>query len=136
MIITFVMVEQSSMMPQLSLSGSKIKYILILVKLLFPKLALKSGFGIQLAQKSSTFTLTMVSLLLISFMQIVLQNINLSFFQELVHIIKMHALNMLFRQLWTWQEPSCYMFHFIGLNMALMILHHCHLLSNMLPVLQ
>ena len=75
----------------------------------------------------------MLSLLLMSFMLFVLRNINLRVFQELVLIIKMHMLHMLFRQLCTWQESSCYKFHLIGLNMVLMIWHCDHLLSSMQP---
>ena len=41
------------MMPQLVLFRLKSRYLLMLVKLLWPKLALKSGFGIELVQKSS-----------------------------------------------------------------------------------
>ena len=72
----------------------------------------------------------MVSLLLVSSMQIVLRNINLRF---LVLIIKIPMLRMTSRQSCTWCETSCYMVHFIGMNMALMIWHYGHLLSNMLP---
>ena len=35
--------------------------------------------------------------------------------------MKMLMLNMLFRQLYKWQEPMCYTFHFIGLNIMFMI---------------
>ena len=55
------------------------------------------------------------------------------FFQALVLIIKMPMLSMPLRKICTWYEPSCYMFHFIGLNMVLMIWYCGHLLSSMLP---
>ena len=96
-ITIFFMVVQSSIMHQPVLSGLKIKSLLVLVKLLLSKLALKSDFGIQFAQISNTFTVTMVSLLLMSFMQMVLRNINLRVFQELVLIIRMPMLSMPFR---------------------------------------
>ena len=47
---------------------------------------------------------------------------------------QMLVLSMPFRQLCTWHKPSCYMFHFIGLIMVLMIWHYSHLLSSILLV--
>ena len=63
------------------LSGFLINSILVILILLCINLALKSFFDIYLVQKSSTFTVTMVSLLLMSFMQIVLRTIDLRVFQ-------------------------------------------------------
>ena len=87
------------MMQQLVLSWLKIS--LGAGKTIVTKNCFKSGFGIQLVQKSNTFTVTMVSLLPMLFIQIVLININLRVFQELVIIIKIFILSMPLRQLCT-----------------------------------
>ena len=87
------MVEPSSMMQHLVQSGLKIKFLLVLMKLSWQRLAFKSGFRIQFVLKASTFIVTMVSLLLMSFMQIALRNINLRVFQKLVLINKMPMLS-------------------------------------------
>ena len=61
-------------------SGSKIKSPLVLAKLSWQRLALKNCFGVQSMLRSNTFTVTIASLLMMSFKRIVTRNINLRIF--------------------------------------------------------
>ena len=118
------------MMLQLVLIGFKINFPLVLMKLSWPRLILKCGFGTNYAEikhfhsGNDMFTVDIV------WEYCVKEHQAMSFSGVGANCWTVHAEHTLYTTM-KWWKPICYMFHWIGLNMMLITYFYGHLPSQL-----